>query len=226
MSPERVESRTRTAWIATSVWCLIKSRYYSLSNVELLSGWHAPESAEWRWTEQRFSARMEAGKPARIELRVFVPQALIERYGPATLHATANGSPLPSQTYHESARFTYRATRDKTPSAGATVQLDSWLDHALPPSDSDERELGIVVAGLDAAPLRLGGLRQTGIRRPEEGLTLSRPLYVSDRHLQLAEKNPSICKIRRFHDLRTCAWMVLNVEDGGCYEQVTFVSYS
>ena len=61
------------------VWCLIRSRYYSLSNVELLQGWHAPESAGWRWTEQRFSARMDAGaeRPARIELRFFVPQALI-----------------------------------------------------------------------------------------------------------------------------------------------------
>jgi tRNA (mo5U34)-methyltransferase len=136
------------------VWCLIKSRYYSLSNVELLSGWHAPESAGWRWTEQRFSARLHAAgasRPTRIELRFFVPQALIERYGPVTLHATASGAPLPSQTFHESARFTYRATLDKTASTGAPVQLDFWLDHALPPSDSDERELGIVVAALDRA---------------------------------------------------------------------------
>ena len=133
------------------VWCLIKSRYYSLSNVELLGGWHAPESAGWRWTEQRFSARINAGagRPARIELRFFVPQALIERYGPVTLHATADGSPLPSETYPESARVTYRATLDNATAAGATVQLDFWLDHALPPSGSDERELGIVVAGLD-----------------------------------------------------------------------------
>ena len=134
------------------IWCLIKSRYYSLSNVELLSGWHAPESAGWRWTEQRFSARMPAvAKSTRIELRFFVPQALIERYGPVTLHATADGVPLPSQTYPESARFTYRATLDKSRSTVAPVQLDFWLDHALPPSDSDERELGIVVAALDRA---------------------------------------------------------------------------
>ena len=80
-----------------------------------------------------------------------MPQALIERYGPVTLHATADGVPLPSQTLHESARFTYRAKLEKTPSAGSPVQLDFWLDHALPPSDSDERELGIVVAALDLA---------------------------------------------------------------------------
>ena len=132
------------------VWCLIKSRYYGLSNVELLSGWHAPESAGWRWTEQRFSARIDAGvqRPARIELRFFVPQALIDRYGPVTLHGTADGSPLPSQSYTESARFTYRANLDRAV-AGPKVQLDFWLDHALPPGESDERELGIVVAGLE-----------------------------------------------------------------------------
>ncbi len=135
------------------VWCLIRSRYYSLSNVELLSGWHSAEAAGWRWTEQRFSARLNGGsaRPARIELRFFVPQALIERYGPVTLHATADGVPLPSQTYHESARFTYRATLDKAQVSGDTVQLDFWLDHALPPSEADERELGIVVAALDRA---------------------------------------------------------------------------
>ncbi|HXA66130.1 MAG TPA: methyltransferase domain-containing protein [Bryobacteraceae bacterium] len=135
------------------VWCLISSRYYSLSNVQLLSGWHAAEAAGWRWTEQRFSARLNAGsaRPARIELRFFVPQALIERYGPLTLHAAADGVPLSSQTYHESARFTYRATLDKAPADGGKVQLDFWLDHALPPSEADERELGIVVAALDRA---------------------------------------------------------------------------
>jgi hypothetical protein len=135
------------------VWCLIRSRYYSLSNVELLSGWHAAEAAGWRWTEQRFSARLNIGsaRPARIELRFFVPQALIERYGPVTLHATADGVPLSSQTYHESARFTYRATLEKAPADGSTVQLDFSLDHALPPSEADERELGIVVAALDRA---------------------------------------------------------------------------
>lgn len=135
------------------VWCLIRSRYYSLSNVELLSGWYGPEAAGWRWTGQRFSARLDAGsaRPARIELRFFVPQALIERYGPVTLHATADDAPLPSQTYHESARFTYRATLAKAPTGGATVQLDFWLDHALPPSEADERELGVVVAALDRA---------------------------------------------------------------------------
>ena len=136
------------------IWCLIKSRYYSFSNVELLRGWHTPESTGWRWTEQRFSARIDAGEawPVRIELRFFVPQALIERHGPVTLHTMADGMMLPPQTFHESGRFTYRAAVDRTWSAGTTVQLDFSLDHALPPNDSDRRELGIVVAALDRTP--------------------------------------------------------------------------
>jgi tRNA (mo5U34)-methyltransferase len=135
------------------VWCLVKSRYYSLGNIELLHGWHAPEAAGWRWTEQRFSARIHAGerRPARFELRFFVPRPLIERYGPVTLHATADGSLLRSQTYAESARFTYRAAIEAPAKTDGNVQLDFWLDHALPPSEADERELGIVVAALDPA---------------------------------------------------------------------------
>lgn len=133
------------------VWCLLKSRYYSLSQAELLHGWHAPESAGWRWTEQRFSARIDAGpgRPARVEMRLFVPQALIDRYGSVTLQATANGSSLPSQTFRESGRFVYRATLLEPPPPGGQVRLDFSLDRVLAPSEADERELGIVVAALE-----------------------------------------------------------------------------
>ena len=135
------------------VWCLLKSRYYSLSQAELLTGWHAPESAGWRWTEQRFSARLDAGatRPARFELRFFVPQALIDRYGSVTIQATADGSTLPSMTLRQSGRFVYRGTLRQPPS-GAMSRLDFSLDHALSPNASDERELGIVVAALERAP--------------------------------------------------------------------------
>ena len=133
------------------IWCLLESRYYSLSQVELLNGWHYPEAAGWRWTQRSFSARLDAGRsrPARIEMRFFVPQGLIERYGSVTIGASADGTPLPSQTYQQSGRFTYRAMIGNAPSADSLVQLDFTLDHALPPSPSDERELGIVVAALE-----------------------------------------------------------------------------
>ena len=131
------------------VWCLLKSRYYSLAGIELLAGWHSAEAAGWRWTEQRFSARLDAGskRTARIEMRFFVPPALIERHGAVTVSVSADGSPLAPQTFHQSGRFVYGAALDRRVSGG--VRLDFWLDHAIPPSDSDERELGIVVAGLE-----------------------------------------------------------------------------
>jgi hypothetical protein len=136
------------------LFCLIKSRYYALSDVELLSGWHAPEAVGWRWTERNFSARLDvgAGRPAQIEMRFFLPPALIERFGPVTLHASADGAALPSQTFRESGRFTYRAVLNQSSPAATMVQLDFSLSDALPPSDSDERELGIVVAALERVP--------------------------------------------------------------------------
>jgi tRNA (mo5U34)-methyltransferase len=127
------------------VFCLLES-HYGLANVDLLHGWHEPETGGSRWTAKQFSARINltarAG-PDRIRMRVYVPDWL----GPRRLDIAIDGVPtapviLDQPGYHDVVR-SFRA-RGKS-SIVASFQLDG----ALPPDAKDDRERGIVVVSLD-----------------------------------------------------------------------------
>jgi tRNA (mo5U34)-methyltransferase len=127
------------------VFCLLES-HYSLANVDLLHGWHEPETGGTHWTMKQFSARInltgQAG-PDRIRIRVYVP----EGFGPRRLEIAIDGVPATPATldrsgYHDIVRrFRSRGQR----SIVATFEMDK----ALPPDESDNRERGIVVVSLD-----------------------------------------------------------------------------
>jgi hypothetical protein len=125
------------------VFCLLKS-HFGLANVELLEGWHKAEDAGWRWTERRFSVRVSSdsiARPERMVMRLFVPSELIDRCGPITLSASADGEHMSPVVLSEPGdhTFTWR------PSELITFTLDK----ALPPDASDPRERGIIVASID-----------------------------------------------------------------------------
>jgi hypothetical protein len=127
------------------VFCVLES-HYSLANVELLQGWHQPETERTRWTMKRFSARINltgrAG-PDRIRLRVYVP----EGFPPRRLEMAIDGVPatpalLETSGYHDVVRrFRARGQR--------SIVASFEVDQALPPDAADDRERGIVVVSLD-----------------------------------------------------------------------------
>ena len=127
------------------VFCVLES-HYSLANVDLLHGWHQPETGGSRWTGKEFSARINltgrAG-PDRIRMRVYVP----EGFGPRRLDIAIDGVPstpaiLDGRGYHDIVRrFKARGKR--------SIVASFQLDHALPPDAIDGRERGIVVVSLD-----------------------------------------------------------------------------
>jgi tRNA (mo5U34)-methyltransferase len=126
-------------------FCLLQSRY-GMTNLELAAGWHDLEDAGWRWTERRFTASTERrGRPlARLRLKFYVPQVLMERWESVTLRVTVNGVQLPPETYTrhgdlELIRWFKPANR---------VQVEFELDRALAPDETDDRERGIIAAGL------------------------------------------------------------------------------
>jgi hypothetical protein len=130
------------------VFCLLKS-HFGLANVDLLEGWHKVEDAGWRWTAQRFSVRVSSdaiARPERMIMRLFVPAALIERYGAITLSASAEGEEIRPVVFSEAGDhiFTkrFQAGRD-------SETIAFTLDKALGPDDSDPRERGIIVASID-----------------------------------------------------------------------------
>jgi hypothetical protein len=131
-------------------WCLARS-HYALAHADLLSVWHSAAPDGWRWTEKRFSARLETtpAHSAQMELKFYVPPELIARFGAVTLFAAVDHRELPSRTLREAGAFSYTANFDLAAASAGWAQFDFWLDHALPPSDRDSRELGIVVSSLE-----------------------------------------------------------------------------
>ncbi|HYI97915.1 MAG TPA: methyltransferase domain-containing protein [Bryobacteraceae bacterium] len=122
---------------------LLLESVYGLGHLDLKEGWHAPEPAGWRWTEKQF--RILLSNATVVILKVYVPPSLLERFGSVTLSAEANGQPLAPETYTVPGNATYSRRLPEGP-----VDLTFRLSHAFPPSEADQRELGIVVVRLDA----------------------------------------------------------------------------
>jgi hypothetical protein len=121
------------------VFCLLKS-HFGLANVDLLEGWHKAEDSGWRWTERRFSVRVNSSalaRPDRIVMRLFVPNALIDQYGPITMSTSGDAAVFAAPGDHT---FTMRFNREV---------ITFTLDKALPPDASDPRERGVIVASID-----------------------------------------------------------------------------
>jgi tRNA (mo5U34)-methyltransferase len=126
------------------------------SGLRLEHGWHDLEYDAWRWTERRFSvfAELAAPLPEPATLRFLFqlpPQALSQR--PAvTLQATVNGVRLSPVTFSTPGGHEYEATLPAL--AAGTARVEFELDRALGPSETDQRELGVLVDFSGAPPLQ------------------------------------------------------------------------
>lgn len=130
------------------VYCLLKSRW-GLGNIELLSGWHEPEGAGWRWTERVFAARIESpgGRTRTVKLSGYVPPELL-RSGPVPLRVECNGAALRPVHIEQDGDFEYAAPASAE--LGDTLRLRFELGRALPADAADPRERGLIVASISA----------------------------------------------------------------------------
>jgi hypothetical protein len=122
-------------------------------SLQLVRGFHDVEQSAWRWTMRKFSVTLRppagaAQKGATLQLKFAVPDPVIERLKDITLVANVQGVPLESETCRKPGEYTY--TRDVPARAfsGDAVTVDFALDKVLPPSASDNRELGVVVSSV------------------------------------------------------------------------------
>jgi hypothetical protein len=120
---------------------------------QLVKGFHDVEAGSWRWTAGRFSVSLSppagaAERGARLILRLTVPDPVIQRLSAVKLSASVDGVALPEETFNKAGQSVY--SRDVPPAAVAkrTVIVDFALDKSLPPSASDQRELGLVVSAV------------------------------------------------------------------------------
>jgi tRNA (mo5U34)-methyltransferase len=130
-------------------FCLLKSRYDRLANVELLSGWHISEGTGWRWTERRFSARVhwnETLRPRVVMLQLYLPENLIARVNPLRLSSSVNGCALTPELYRTPGP--QKLVRTLGSGLGNEMLFQFELSGALPPDENDERELGVIVQSI------------------------------------------------------------------------------
>jgi tRNA (mo5U34)-methyltransferase len=120
-------------------FCLLRSRYGRLANVELLDGWHESEETGWRWTAREFGVRVRSA--GVLEMRVWVAEESIRQLGAITLSASANGIELAPSVFDAPGLATFSRRID----AAGTLEVRFRLDKALPAQATDGRELGIIV---------------------------------------------------------------------------------
>jgi hypothetical protein len=116
---------------------------------QLLAGFYGIEANAWRWTAKDFSVTLRppagsAANGATLDFAFSLPQGAIDKLSSVTLTATVGGTALPPQTYSKEGQAEYK--RDLAPNllAGDSVRVDFHLDKAMPPSNGDMRQLGVV----------------------------------------------------------------------------------
>jgi hypothetical protein len=125
--------------------------------VQLVKGFHALENDAWRWTMKSFTVtlRPPTGSDqngAKLELKFVLPEVIFKRLGAVTLDAQINGIDLGPEKLSKDGEGVY--TRDVPASAlhGEVASFEFTLDKALPPTDQDSRELGIIVSTIGLTP--------------------------------------------------------------------------
>ncbi len=118
---------------------------------QLLSGWYPIEDGAWRWMAGQAEAvlRTPAGVPLRFNMQLYFPPNHMQRAGgPVTVSIKINGKPLTEETYSQPGehRFSQAVLPDLPTFPASKVSIR--LNRTMPPSDSDQRELGAVVLGL------------------------------------------------------------------------------
>jgi SAM-dependent methyltransferase len=135
-------------------FCLLESQFTAGlrmgREVRLLAGWHPAEQGGWRWSERRFSARIEVPRNAAglLRLSLTVPDSVIDRLGSVTLSASVEGAPLLPEIFSQPGSCDYVRRVPPDLLRGGEINVEFVLDKTLPPSEQDRRELGLVVVSL------------------------------------------------------------------------------
>jgi SAM-dependent methyltransferase len=126
-------------------FCLLRSRYNRLANLELLEGWHESEETGWRWTAREFAVRARAAVAApTLEMQVWIAEESFRQLGEITLAASVNGRDLAPAVFSVPGLATF--TRKLQGVAPGILEARFRLDKALPPDANDARERGVIVA--------------------------------------------------------------------------------
>jgi len=124
---------------------------------QLISGFYGIEDNSWRWTAGKFTVllrppRTSAQNGAILTLKFALPDPIIGPLKSVSLSAKVNNTTLPAETYTKSGEYTYSREVPPNLMAGEAVKVEFAMDKALPPTGSDQRELGLVVSVVGFEP--------------------------------------------------------------------------
>ncbi len=117
---------------------------------QLVSGFYGIEGNAWRWAARQFTVvlRPPFGASQRggtLQLSLTVPQVVIDKLKNVSLSAAIDGNPLPPETYTQAGPYVYKREVPANLLGADSVKVEFQLDKAMPPTDQDKRELGVVV---------------------------------------------------------------------------------
>jgi hypothetical protein len=114
-------------------------------------GFYAVEENSWRWTGKNFAVTLAPPlhadqKGAQLMLNLAVPDPVIQKLGSVQLSASVDGYKLEPQIYTKPGKYTYSRDIPADHLKDDMARIDFSVDHTLPPSETDRRELGIIVS--------------------------------------------------------------------------------
>jgi len=117
---------------------------------QFAKGFYGVEGNAWRWTAKEFAVDLSPPlnsdqKGAQLVVKLAVPDVVIQKLTSVQLSAAIQGYKLEPQTYSKPGQDTYLRDVPADKLQGRMVRIDFALDHALPPGETDLRELGIIV---------------------------------------------------------------------------------
>jgi hypothetical protein len=120
---------------------------------QLLSGLYSIEGQRSRWTAKNFAVLLKAPpgseqNGADLALKLYIPDAQIQKLGPMALSAEVSGHELPRRTFSQSNEYTYSAHVPAVALRSGFAVVNFRLDKSTAGLNGDARELGVVVTAV------------------------------------------------------------------------------
>jgi hypothetical protein len=114
-------------------------------------GFYEVEANAWRWTGKDFAVDLTPPlhsdlKGAQLVVKLAVPDAVIQKENSVQLSASIQDYKLEPQVFTKPGQYTYTRDVPADKLRSDAVRIDFAVDHTLPPTETDIRELGIIVS--------------------------------------------------------------------------------
>jgi hypothetical protein len=118
---------------------------------QFAKGFYGVEQNAWRWTGKDFAVELapplnSSQKGAQLVMKLAVPDVVLQKVNSMQLSASIQGANLEPQLYTKSGQYTFTRDVPAEKLHADVVRIDFSLDHVLPPTGGDVRQLGLIVS--------------------------------------------------------------------------------